>query len=103
MVLLGATSSAKAAAADDVEACRAAAKSGGIKLESAYVAGYCTGIVEATMFDLPVSGNVCLPKGVTTGRGLQVLLKYMTDHPVQLHERTVQLAARAIVQGWQCS
>jgi len=55
------------------------------------------------MFDLPVSGNVCLPKGVTTGRGLQVLLKYMTDHPVQLHERTVQLAARAIVQGWQCS
>jgi hypothetical protein len=103
LLLLGATSTARATAVDDVEACRAAAKPGGIKLESAFAAGYCTGIVEATMFNLPVTGNVCLPKGVTTGQGLQVLVKYMDDHPKELHEQTVRLAARAIVQAWPCS
>jgi hypothetical protein len=79
--------------AADAEGCRGASGRR-ITVDNAFVGGYCMGIVEATMWSLPGTGVVCLPKGVTTGQGLKVLVKYLDDHPEELHERTVQLAAR---------
>jgi hypothetical protein len=74
-----------------------------MRIEDFYLAGYCTGIVEAVLF-LPMWGTnlYCTPKGVTVGQGMKVLVKYMNDHPEELHERTMQLAARAFQKAWPC-
>ena len=61
------------------------------------------GFVEGLMWSLPGWGVVCLPKGVTTEQGLKVLVKYMEDHPEELHDRTAELAFRAFVKAWPCS
>ena len=99
LVLLGATSSAMADGIDDLAGCKAATgrDAGGRD------AGFCMGIVEGLMWSLPGWGVVCLPKGVTTGQGLKVLVKYMEDHPEELHDRTAELAFRAFVKAWPCS
>jgi hypothetical protein len=94
LVLLGATSSAMADGIDDLAGCKAATERD---------AGFCMGIVEGLMWSLPGWGVVCLPKGVTTGQGLKVLVKYMEDHPEELHDRTAELAFRAFVKAWPCS
>ena len=103
LVLLGATSSAMAAATSATSSgvgCRAANERSAIDRVDA---GFCSGIVEGTMWSLPGWGVVCLPKGVTTGQGLKVLIKYMEDHPEELHDRTAELAFRAFVKAWPCS
>ena len=94
LVLLGATSSAMADGIDDLAGCTAA---------TGPDAGLCMGIVEGLMWSLPGWGVVCLPKGVTTEQGLKVLVKYMEDHPEELHDRTAELAFRAFVKAWPCS
>jgi hypothetical protein len=94
LALLGATSSAMADGIDDLPGCKAA---------TGRDAGFCMGIVEGLMWSLPGWGVVCLPKGVTTGEGLKVLVKYMEDHPEELHDRTAELAFRAFVKAWPCS
>ena len=97
LVLLGATSSAVAGntAASDVEGCRAASgrmtAAGRVTLDQAFDRGVCMGLVEALLWSLPATGVSCLPKGLTTGQRLKVLVKYMDDHPEQLRERTAQL------------
>ena len=73
LALLGATSSAMADGIDDFEGCRAAANLS-TTAANALRAGFCMGIVEGLMWSLPGWGVVCLPKGVTTGQGLKVLL-----------------------------
>jgi Rap1a immunity proteins len=102
LVLLGATSSVMANGIDDFEGCKAAATER-IPVDVALKAGFCTGIVEGLMWSLPGWGIVCLPKGVITGQGLKVLVKYMDDHPEELHERTAELAFRAFAKAWPCS
>ena len=99
LVLLGATSSAMADGIDDLAGCKAATG----RDAGARDAGFCMGIVEGLMWSLPGWGVVCLPKGVTTGQGLKVLVKYLDDHPEELHERTAELAFRAFVKAWPCS
>ena len=88
LALLGATLSAMADGIDDLPGCKAA---------TGRDAGFCMGIVEGLMWSLPGWGVVCLPKGVTTEQGLKVLVKYMDDHPEELHDRTAELAFRAFV------
>ena len=94
LVLLSTTSSAMADGNDDLAGCKAA---------TGPDAAFCMGIVEGLMWSLPGWGVVCLPKGVTTEQGLKVLVKYMDDHPEELHEKTAELAARAFVKAWPCS
>jgi hypothetical protein len=108
LALLGATSSAMAGAtsspasgAASIEGCRAA-DTGTTTVDSVvFDAGFCMGIVEGTMWSLTATNVICLPKGVTAGQGLKVLVKYMDDH--ELHERTAQLAALAFIKAWPCS
>jgi len=104
LVLLGATSSAMAASWQDIAAdCKkAAAGPGGItRVDIAFAAGFCMGIVEGALWSLPRT-DFCLPKDATTGQGLKVLVKYIDDHPEELHERTALLATRAFVKAWPC-
>jgi hypothetical protein len=102
LVLLGATSSAMADGIDDFEGCRAAANLS-TTAANAPRAWFCMGIIEGLMWSLPGWGVVCLPKGVITEQGLTVLVKYMDDHPEELHDRTAELAFRAFVKAWPCS
>jgi hypothetical protein len=98
-----ATSSAMANGIDDLAGCREAAN---LKTTAPndLRAGYCMGVVAGLMMMMPaVGGIVCLPKGVTLGQGTKVLVKYMDDHPEELHNRTAELAARAFVKAWPCS
>ena len=103
LVLLGATSSAVAASWQDIAAdCKkAAAGPGGItRVDVAFAAGFCMGIVEGALWSLPRT-DFCLPNDATTGQGLKVLVKYIDDHPEELHERTALLAAGAFVKAWR--
>jgi len=103
LALLGATSSAMAAATSATSSgvgCRAANERSAIDRVDA---GFCSGIVEGTMWSLQIAKLVCLPNGVTLGQGLKVLVKYMDDHPEELYEKTAELAARAFVKAWPCS
>ena len=105
LVLLGATSSAMAASWQDIVAdCKkAAAGPGGItRVDIAFAAGFCMGIVEGALWSLPRT-DFRLPNDATTGQGLKVLVKYTDDHPEELHERTALLAAGAFVKAWPCS
>jgi hypothetical protein len=104
--LLGTISPALGAstASNDLEACRAAAVHGGIDFKNAFEVGLRMGIVEATMTNLPLRAvPTCLPQGVTTGQALKVLVKYMDDHPEQLHEKTAWVAAKALHEAWPCA
>jgi len=98
-----ATSSAIASGADAIEGCRAATGRTATVDRVVYDAGFCLGVVEGTMWSLQITNLLCLPKGVTHGQGLKVLVKYMDDHPEELHERVGQLAAEAFVKAWPCS
>ena len=103
LALLGATSSAMAAtnsATSSGAGCRTANERSVIDKVDA---GFCSGIVEGTMWSLQIAKLVCLPNGMTLGQGLKVLVKYMDDHPEELHEKTAELAARAFVKAWPCS
>jgi len=103
LALLGATSSAMAAATSATSSgagCRTANERSVIDKVDA---GFCSGIVEGTMWSLQIAKLVCLPNGMTLGQGLKVLVKYMDDHPEALHEKTAELAARAFVKAWPCS
>jgi hypothetical protein len=89
--------------AADVDGCRASAN-GNVTNEVYFAAAYCFGVVDAVLWMIsPGIGDIlCKPKGVTTTQGLQVLVKYMDDHPEELNERTIQLAERAFLKAWPC-
>ena len=103
LALLGATSSAMAAATSPTSSgagCRTANERSVIDKVDA---GFCSGIVEGTMWSLQIAKLVCLPNGMTLGQGLKVLVKYMDDHPEELHMHAADLDVRAFVKAWPCS
>lgn len=92
-----------APASKDVDGCKAASVSGGSNVQNAFEVGLCMGIVEAILKTMSLHATpTCHPK-VTTRQGLQVLVKYMNDHPEKLHEETSFLAVKAFRQAWPCS
>jgi hypothetical protein len=110
LALLGATSSAIAGATSSpnsgaavIEACEQAARSTAWVDRLIFDAGFCMGIVAATMWSLRGTNLLCFPKGVTTGNCLRVLIKYMDDHPEELHMHAADLDVRAFVKAWPCS
>jgi len=103
LALLGATSSAMAATTSATSSGAGCRKANERSVIDKVDAGFCSGIVEGTMWSLQIAKLVCLPNGMTLGQGLKVLVKYMDDHPEELHEKTAELAARAFVKAWPCS
>ena len=103
LALLGATSSAMAGATSPTSSGAGCRKANERPVIDKVDAGFCSGIVEGTMWSLQIAKLVCLPNGMTLGQGLKVLVKYMDDHPEELHEKTAELAARAFVKAWPCS
>jgi len=79
--------------------------------QDAIGAGYCIGMVmgisssQNTYSDsLPIRHEykVCLPDGTTTEQNLRVVLKYLRNHPEELHRPGFDLIFKAFLEAYRC-
>jgi hypothetical protein len=63
--------------------------------------GYVSGFVSGYL--LGRNGDLCLPEDVTTGQLVRVFLKYLNDHPADLHLRASVLLRRALAGSYPCA
>jgi len=61
--------------------------------------GYCTGIVQGVSNASP---HVCPDAEVTVAQEKRVLLKYLQDHPEELHLENAVLIERALSKAFPC-
>jgi hypothetical protein len=45
---------------------------------------------------------VCIPKGVTTGQKIAVVVKYIDEHPEDMHLKFKLLVHEALLKAWPC-
>src|SRR5689334_12168091 len=63
--------------------------------------GRCVGFVAGLVYR--VGGeDFCLPKGVTTGQAVAVVVKYIEARPERMHESFGALALEALTAAWPC-
>jgi hypothetical protein len=60
-----------------------------------YFSGYVLGVADATP-------NLCIPAGVNKGHIIEVVRKYLKDHPEQLHLSGSVIVPRAFTAAWPC-
>lgn len=65
----------------------------------AYRDGYCSGLVYGVSSASP---DICPSEGVTGGQQVRVVLKYLQDHPEELHLDDALLAERALAKAFPC-
>lgn len=68
-------------------------------------ASFCQGFVTTFMLvgrHLEAPVHFCIPKGVTLGQAIDVLLKYLNDHPSELHQPAELLTILAYREAWRC-
>lgn len=61
--------------------------------------GMCRGLIEGVS---DISPKVCPPNGATYGQEYRVVLKYLQDHPEELHLRDTDLIEKALTQAFPC-
>jgi hypothetical protein len=61
--------------------------------------GYCIGLVNGVTNASP---QVCPDEAVTTGQTVRVVLKYLEDHPEELHLNNAVLAEKALAKAFPC-
>jgi hypothetical protein len=61
--------------------------------------GFCIGLVTGVSSTSP---HVCPAEGVTTGQEKRVVLKYLQDHPEELHLDDALLVERALTKAFPC-
>jgi hypothetical protein len=61
--------------------------------------GYCTGLVNGVTNASP---RVCPDEAVTTGQTLRVVVKYLEDHPEELHLDNAVLVEKALAKAFPC-
>lgn len=67
-----------------------------------YIAGQCAGAVFVMGYTLDSTEVICLPKGVTLGQTVRVILKYLENSPQSLHMDFPILALYALGAAWPC-
>ena len=63
---------------------------------SGYFDGYVLGVLDLNQ------DRVCIAERVEMGEVLRVVLKYLQDHPEELHLRASDLVLKAIHTAWPC-
>jgi Rap1a immunity proteins len=63
--------------------------------ETGYHDGYCNGVTSGTLIALTLSGAICVPRGVTNGQALRVVVTYM-EHVL------AELAGDALHEAFAC-
>ena len=66
------------------------------EVKSLYSLGSFTGYVEA-VWD---SSQADSPDGVTLGQVLEIIAKYIQEHPAERHEHEYELIRRAVKEAW---
>jgi hypothetical protein len=67
--------------------------------KTAFIQGRCAGIVETPM---ALSTDACVPDKVTIGQAIRVIVKYVNDHPNNMHLDFKVLGEAALKQAWPC-
>jgi hypothetical protein len=65
------------------------------------MAGFCAGVIE-TLISLKDEDLFCTPAGSTREQSQRVVVRYLENHPDQLHLDFKQLALSALQQAWPC-
>ena len=61
------------------------------------------GVTAAEMIDdLQQKHEVCIPKGVTMGQMIAVVVNYVDEHPEDMHSEFLFLAHEALLTAWPC-
>lgn len=78
--------------------------------ESAIDVGRCIGFMEATLnwgklYEIknPESAFFCTPSDLKTGQAVRIIVKYMREHPEDLHEPKIFLVIAALRSAYPCS
>jgi hypothetical protein len=51
---------------------------------------------------VPIVDAFCIPKGVTMGQMIAVVVKYVDEHPEDMHSEFLFLAHEALLTAWPC-
>ncbi|ATR84458.1 hypothetical protein CS390_18970 [Pseudomonas sp. HLS-6] len=71
--------------------------------------GSCVGLVEGVMKTMAYLNTalekdlrVCWPDNITNGQGIRIVVKYLEEHPKDLHKDRTLLAMFAFSQAYRC-
>ena len=68
-----------------------------------YAAGLCIGVLQALIMTRgPEIGIFCPPDGTTRGQVLAIVVRYIDQHPQDMHEQFELLARLALARAWPC-
>lgn len=66
--------------------------------------GFCIGMFEGVTQTMIAHGTMCQPKGgLKREQALRVIVKYLEDHPADLHENGAGLMASALLAAFPCN
>lgn len=73
-------------------------------LELMHCIGYVQGIVDTMMFydDMHFGPHVFCPPKVTMAQAIRVTRKYVSEHPEEANDKTMDLTWRAFVKAFPC-
>jgi hypothetical protein len=81
-------------------------------VESAFASGSCTGIafgvthtiITYNLVSKPSKPLVCLPDtGITNGQAVRIIVKFMQEHPQDLHQDAGAIAVVALGRAFPCA
>ena len=69
-----------------------------------YIVGFNHGYELAIILNMeaPPNNSYCIPQKVTNGQITRVVIKYLKDHPEQLHTSARKLILFALDEGFPC-
>ena len=72
--------------------------------QEAYDEGVCVGIITGEVFASHgfTSNQICEPRGVTNSQMVAVVVRYIEQHPQDMHLPFALLAFRALHEAWPC-
>jgi hypothetical protein len=74
-------------------------------VNDAILQGECGGIVTTLIFfseTLPPKVRFCMPREVTNGQAVRVIVTFMNANPSRLHEDFKRIAGEALHNAWPC-
>ena len=76
-----------------------------VDVTSIYTSGWCAGFITGVSraHGALGGGAFCLPDELTTGQSSRVVVKYLEDHPAELHKADTHLVLNAFLEAFPCT
>jgi len=88
---------------DLLERCEGITKSPVIdSYDSGWCLGFITGMTTMGLSTPDSPFHICSPKDFTLGQGARIIVKYLKDHPAELHYQDALLAMWALQEAFPC-